>query len=190
MVVVGILLLVTIGIVVILVNNEPDVPETPVEMAEAFMAAMNEHDADAVISLLADRATVNERSLDALVGEIEQEAVLGWTYDVERCVQSESTVRCDYTFSNDLTRALGTGPYAGSVYRFTVADGQISTATNIEFDGPFQDETLAVFLTWMEENHPEVGSIYYQYDTDNGPENLALWEQYLPEFVAAVEASG
>jgi hypothetical protein len=189
---------IAIGVIVALVARQPtpEVAQTPVEIAEQFMAALNDHDADAMLSLLAEDYTFSEGATEELLrGEVEQEGVIGWTYHVEACVENgevdgPTNVFCDYAFSNDITRAVGAQPYEGSIYAFSIVDGEITSADNTEADVEFQDEALEQFFQWLSEAYPDAGSMYYQYDAQNGPENLAKWEQYLPEFVAAMEDAG
>lgn len=189
---------IAIGVIVALVARQPaSLAETPVQIAEAFMTALNDHDADAVLSLFGEHYVFGEGSTEALLrGEIEQESVLGWTYHLEGCVDvgavgDNARVSCDYAFSNDITRATGTGPYGGSTYVFSIdRDGEIRLADNTEADQQFHGEALQQFFDWLLEEHPDAGDMYYQYDGRNGPENLAKWEQYLPEFVAAMEEAG
>ena len=58
---------------------------------------------------------------------------------------------------------------------------------NVE-DGQFRyGDTVVAFSDWLSTNHPEAGDAP---DTNQGilePEQLALWEQYVPEFVASLE---
>jgi hypothetical protein len=193
---------IAIGVIVVLVARDqtPDVAGTPVGIAEAFMAAMNEHDPVAVRSLLADdEAMVGEvAGVEGVTGagieqQLEQEEVLGWTYHVEGCLDlanpnnTASEVRCNYAFSNHLTRAIGAGPYEGSFYELLIADGKIRFVNNEEYDDAFHEEAISAFGGWLEANHPEANDIYYEYFDE---ENLAKWEKYLPEFVAAMEETG
>jgi hypothetical protein len=98
-----------------------------------------------------------------------------------------SRVLCSYSFSNDLTRALGTGPYEGNSWNLLIEDGQITATTNDEPDQLHMQEAIGPFLNWVTENHPEAGDMYWHYlDEDN----LAKWEQYLPEFLASLEEGG
>ena len=188
---------IAIGLIVAVFVREPalEVADTPVGIAEQFMAALNEHDADTIAVLMAEDGVFGDSEKEDR-SEIRQEEVLGWTYDVESCVDENpgsglvpARVRCFYVFSNEITRATGTGPYGDNNYEFEIANGRITRADIGHMQGDrFEDEALVVFWEWMAENHPgEFENMYYPY-TDE--ENLAKWEQYLPEFVAAMEASG
>jgi hypothetical protein len=191
--------LVVAGIVVViaLANRQPEVVDTtPQGIAEAFMAALNDHDADALVSLLADDVVI-EFGPDTVEGyrpQIEQWQALGWTWEDVACAEAPPTdtqppvVRCAYAFSNDLTRAVGVGPYGNNAYRLTIDAGKIQEVNGAETDDPFQAEALGVFFDWVAENHPEDAETMHFNYTDE--DNLAKWKQYLPEFVADMEASG
>jgi hypothetical protein len=193
---------IAVGVIVALVARQPaSVADTPIEVAEAFMAALNEHDAAAVKALLANEDAVTGEGVDGeevvvtIEQQLEQEEILGWTYHVEECVESSilaeegrSSVACTYAFSNDITIASGIAPYGGSRYDLVIADGLIHAAVNNENDGGFHSEALTLFFDWMQQNHPgEVDDMYYEYVDE---ENLGKWERFVPEFVAAMEEAG
>ena len=188
---------IAIGVIVAVFAREPAlvVADTPVGLAEQFMAALNEHDADTVAALMAEDGVFGDKGED-LRAVIRQDEVLGWAYHVEDCVDrnpkssmAATNVRCGFAFSNDITRATGTGPYPGNSYHFWIEDGRITRAnSSAPTTDLFEDQALVVFWEWMQANHPDdFNDMYYAY-TDE--ENLAKWEQYLPEFVASMEASG
>jgi hypothetical protein len=194
-----------IGVIVALAAREPtpEVAQTPVQIAEAFMTALNAHDADAVRSLLVDddamvteAVEVEDVDVDPITIEqqLEQEEVLGWTYHVENCVERSVPVEgggtslgCAYSFSNDISVAIGTGPYGMSRYDFVIVDGKIALAENFEYDSRFHEEAISAFGDWLGANHPEVSDIYYEYYDEA---NLASLKQFVPEFVAAMEDPG
>jgi hypothetical protein len=187
---------IAVCVIVALVARQPApvVAQTPVEIAEAFMAALNEHDADALFALMTDDFVFPQGDTEAqLRGEIRMEEVQGWTYDVESCVETLGTenisrVQCRYSHTNDLARALGTGPYPGGNYNFSIEEGEITSAAQTEPDGMVFEESIGPFLNWVIENHPEAGEdIYFHYTDDV---NLAVWEQYLPEWLASLEQAG
>ena len=176
----------SVVVIIAVANRNADVAPNPVGIAEGYMAAMNAHDSETVMSLLAEDAAFHDSvpRLEHYPSEIEQEAVLGWTYHVDACVQeTPSKVRCSYAFSNDITRALGTGPYSGSFYIFQIEDGEVTSVNNFEESGGF-NEDIGVFVEWMLVNHPEVEGMYYQYQ---GDDNLNRWKQFLPDFIASLE---
>jgi hypothetical protein len=185
---------IAIGVIVVLVARDqtPNVADTPVGIAEAFMTALSEHDADAVFALMAEDATVPEGDTeDGMRGEIRMEELQGWTYQVESCVetpgQRPSRVRCSYSFSNELARALGTGPYGGNVYNFFIQDGEIAAAQQVEPDQIPYQEAMVPFFQWVVDNRPEAGDMYWHYTDED---NLAKWQQYYPEWLASLEEAG
>jgi hypothetical protein len=181
-----------IGVIVALVARGP-APNvaTPVEIADRFMAALNEHDVDAAFALIGEGAVLDGDPEEQMRGQIRMEELQGWTYQVEPCVEAPTTstrsqVDCSYSHTSDLTRALGTGPYDGNVYRFVIVDGEIMSTNNHEPSTLFE-ETYVPFFRWVVENRPEAGDMYWHY---NDEENLAKWEQYLPEWLASLEEAG
>ena len=93
-------------------------------------------------------------------------------------------VRCTYFISNDLTEALGVGPYSGGLFEVTSEDGRITVVVNVEENRDTMfEEAGQPFVTWVEERDPEAFQIM---DGALTPEALALWEEYVDEFVATV----
>ena len=118
---------------------------------------------------------------------VEFERITGADYEFTCANDGPSQVRCPYILENDLSRALAFPPAPGAYYLFEIEDGQIVRVENVE-DGQFRyGDTVVAFSDWLSTNHPEVGDA-----PDNNlailePERLALWEQYVPEFVASLE---
>jgi hypothetical protein len=182
------------GVIVALVARQPtpEVAQTPVQIGEAFMTALNAHDADGVLALMADDAIFPEDAEVDLRGELRIEELQGWTYDSEPCVETLSDenvarVVCAYSITNELTRVLGTGPYEGNSYSLVIENGEIISVSQTEPDTLLFEETFVPFFAWVVENRPEAGDMYWHYSDQA---NLAKWEQYLPEFVAAIEDAG
>jgi hypothetical protein len=187
---------IAIGVIVGLLvwDSTPEVAETPVEIAEQFMAALNDHDADAVLALMAEDGVFNDADKEDR-NELRMEELLGSAYDVD-CVeppgQFEPTtrVRCSYAFSDDIMRATGTAPITG-YYGFKIdEDGRITLADNT-LEGRDRLAAHGVFWKWIDENHPEDKELmHYVFVDEEHEENVVKWEQYLPEFLADLEASG
>jgi hypothetical protein len=183
---------IAIGVIVALVARQPspEVAQTPVQIGKAFMAALNAHDADAVLALMADDAPFPEGESEAeLRGELRMEELQGWSYDSVTCIdtstESQTRVVCPYSIANELTRVLGTGPYDGNSYSFVIVDGEITSTSQTEPDYWLFEETYVPFLKWAEEN--QLGNMYWHYWDE---ENLAKWEQYFPEWLASLEQAG
>jgi hypothetical protein len=184
---------IAIGVIVALVARQPApvVAQTPTQIAEAFMAALNEHDVDAAFALVGENAVLDGDAEDEMRGQIRMEELQGWTYRVEPCVEAptpsgRSQVDCSYSHTSDLTRALGTGPYDENVYQFVIVDGEIISTNNLLPPTLFE-ETYVPFFQWVVENRPEAGDMFYHYSDE---ENLAKWEQYFPEWLATLEEAG
>ncbi|MET0565167.1 MAG: hypothetical protein ABW021_01815 [Acidimicrobiia bacterium] len=177
-----------------LANRNPTPVASPVEIATSFLDARNSHDAEAMTSLLADDVVWvpgGELLMDAtnVPAAVEFERITGADYEFTCANDGPSQVRCPYTLENHLSRALGFPPreLAPAYYLFGIEDGQIVRVENIE-NGQFRyGDTVVAFYEWLSTNHPEAGD---PPDDNLGilePEQLALWEQYVPEFVASLE---
>jgi hypothetical protein len=160
----------------------------PVEIAEQLVTALDEHDAEAFRDLLAEDVTISgdwDLTLDNVETMLEFDRVVGFSYDVDTCTEaSPSLARCTYTASNDLTTALGVGPYAGGLFQVTTESGEVTAVASIEENrDTIFEEALQPFGAWVEERDPEA----YQVMTGElSAEALALWEEYVDEFVATV----
>ena len=163
--------------------------DASVAIAESFMTALNAHDVDAMLALAAPELINAENSPDGTLegfrAEIEQEGVLGWTYDFTcDVVSTDSTptiVGCPYSFSNHLTEAFGLEPYPGSTVSLAIVDGEVTSFTNKENTNAWQGEGLGMFYQWMIENYPaDAEGFYYNY-TDEA--NLNFWKKYMPLFL-------
>jgi hypothetical protein len=183
---------IAVGVIVALVARQPAsvAAQTPVQIAEAFMVALNAHDADAVLALMADDAAFPEGESEAeFRGELHMEEFQGWSYDFDICTdtstESQTRVVCPYSITNELTRVLGTGPYDRNSYSFVIVDGEITSTSQTEPDYWLFEETYAPFLAWAAEN--QAVDMYWHYWDE---ENLAKWEQYLPQWLASLEEAG
>jgi hypothetical protein len=178
-----------------LANRSPAPVAGPVGIAEAYMFAMNEHDVDTVLSLLADDAVVesdwDQTNLGELPARIEFERIIGMTYHWDACSEDASgQVRCPYQGSDHLSRALGVGLSGANRFEFTIEDGMIEHVVNFERQGLRSDarvaETIEPFGAWVLENHPADYAAIFEPPLWRA-EPMALWEKYVPEFVASLE---
>ncbi len=181
---------------------EQRVPEfEAVHIARRFIQARNTRDAASARSLTADDAAIVDNRYtfegvnDVHLATAEFERIAEWRHLQPQCAATVTAARpavvtCTYLMENALTRALDQGPYRGSTFQFTVADGQIQQVTH-NFD--FSVYTLQVFdiwIEWLEEHHP--GDVDVMFTSTGGrltPEALALWEQRLPEFISSQSGS-
>lgn len=190
----------TIGLVLIMVNREPDVAASREDIAEAFLEARNIHDAEAMSSLLADDALlVDDQLLDAgqtapdvvakdvLAGLVELERVTGRTYAFESCVEdSPNQARCTVVLEDDMSRALSADPF-NAHFLFDISEGEIDAVAFIWNGERTYAEVAGEVSLWMEQNFPEDAEIMFGDSSFLTPESLALWEDHIPEFVASME---
>ncbi len=169
------------------------VGDPPQDIARSFVEARDTWDAERAIALFAPDAVIND--LAGTPGGYRDllawyEAV-GWRVMVDECVVtltgSTAEVTCTYTHENAWTRALSVGPFSGSSYRFTIANGQIQELDHTFDASRFSTQAWDVFYRWVRDNHPE--DIDQMYEVAGSvpritPASNALWELYTNEFVA------
>jgi hypothetical protein len=182
-----------IGVIVAVYARElaPDIANTPVEIADQFVAALSDYDVDTVMSLFADDVVfVNwpDRA-ENFPAYMEYKRVMGTTHEFDPCFEfGGPQVRCPYVISDSITRAVGTEPGTGNFYAFTIEDGKITNVNNMFLDDGYNDEAMEVFAEWMIDNHPADWSVMQ--DTPYiEPDTLALWSEHVPEFLASLEDS-
>ena len=193
--------IIAIGVVVALVTRSPapDVADTPVEIAEQFMAARNAHDTETVMSLFSQGGvTISEfpGNLAEFPAQMEHERVVGKTFDLEECVEQSTTqsatrVRCSYKTTNAILEVLEIPPLEGEYYELWIKDNRIVVLNRGE--GPahpeFEEAMDGTFFTWVRENHPENAELVVN-EGYLHPDSMPLWRQYVPEFVADMEQDG
>ena len=185
---------------------EQRVPEfEAVHIARRFIQARNTWDAASARSLTADDAAIVDNRYtfegvdDVHLATAEFERIAAWRHLQPQCAATVTArrparVTCTYLMQNALSEALDEGPYRGSSFQFTVADGQIQQVTH-DFDySQYSYEVFEIFLGWLEDAHP--GDVDVMFVTVDGdpvgrltPEALALWEQRLPEFISSQSGS-
>jgi hypothetical protein len=185
---------------------EQRVPEfAAVSTAIRFIEARNEWDDDTVRSLVADDAVIIHNRYtfegvdDVHLATAEFERIAEWRYLQPQCTATMTArrpadVTCTYLMQNALSEALDQGPYRGSTFQFTVADGQIQEVTDDFEYSQYSYQVFQIFLGWLEDTHPGDGDVMFV--TVDGdlvgrltPEALALWEQRLPEFISSQSGS-
>jgi hypothetical protein len=182
--------LVTVAIVFvvlgILLNSQEEVAvASPQEVAAAYLEAAAAHDLDAATELLAPDVVVEEME------EWEHDRAYGWVVHNQGCEETSTgpdgtTVRCSVEVVADVAQALGLEPGTGT-YRIIVDDGQVrSVRLNFEDFGGLE-EAWDVFRVWVEENHPDDVATMYDPATEFSAQSIALWEQYVDEYLASLE---
>ena len=99
-------------------------------------------------------------------------------------------VSCTYTMANAWSQALGVGPFTGSSFDITIADGQIQQVTSNFNTSGFSWQVWDVFTGWLRDTHPDDVDVMFERVGGNdvplkNPEAIALWAQHTTEFVAS-----
>jgi hypothetical protein len=189
--------LVAVAAVAVLINRGvfDAQPATPVGVADAYFEARKERDFEAVAALFVpgtERSFIEEQ---VNLEDWELGAALGDNYLTQSCQEVSQgddgvLVECAFTATNDLFRVLGFDPETGQV-TLLIADGHIENLTETMLSRPSTTEVLSTFHDWLEDNHPDdVDTLMEGLMVKVTPESIALWEQYVDEFVADMEAPG
>ena len=189
---VPVLTMVAIAIVVALgvLFTRDDGVASPETLANAYMEARQNLDAEAAQALFATDATLSDEGFDLseMPALFDWYRALNWNWTRGECAEPSSgeggtLVQCSTEIENDWTRTLGHAPITADV-RILTSDGAITNLISTlddEFSGVW-----GAFFTWIEENHPD--DIDQMYDSV-GPlldaDSIALWEQHTREFVAS-----
>ncbi len=167
---------------------------SPESVANAYMEARENLDAEAAQALFAPDARVAEEGFDLsqIPALFAWYRASNWNWTPGECPVSagevEAMARCSYQFENDWTRGLGHAPVTGEI-QIVVSDGQIVSLTSYLDTAQFGD-VWEGFLIWIEQNHPDdFDQMYVPGGTAPliDENSIALWEQYTDEFVAANE---
>lgn len=179
-----------------------------VAVAEAFMTGRGAYDAAAVRAVVDDETAIvySHEWIDDPAdydGLIEWERIAGVAFDDVSCAPgSPGRVRCSYSMTTAMSRALGFEPYPNH-FLFDIEDGLINAITHrrAELTGiiPQDDYRIAVyfnnFAPWVDTTHPgdwETLTTPPRAGNDSREfvftdEALALWEIRIPEFIASLE---
>lgn len=165
---------------------------SPESVANAYMEARENLDAEAALTLFASDAEVNEEEFDfsQMPALFAWYRASNWNWTPGECTISsgevETLARCSYVFENDWTRALGHAPVTGQI-QIVVSDGEI-TRLNSSLDTAQFNDVWMSFVGWIGENHSD--DFFQMYNSsltaplidDN---SIALWAQHTEEFVAS-----
>jgi hypothetical protein len=184
------------AIAVLLSSGVLDVqPATPVDVADAYMAAVNDRDFEAVTALFGpgiDTSLIEEK-----VGFEwwDFRAAAGEQFLSQGCHEVSNgdggvLVDCGWTFDNAVMRVLGLEPATGQV-SLLIADGHVKSLVDSSWSDGGRYEARATFNAWLEDNHPnDVATMMELIDSEPllNSASIALWQQYTDEFVAEMEA--
>lgn len=169
---------------------------SPESVARAFMGALNTHDGNAALELLAEDARYKGLSpLSDLPLALDLDRAIGEHFTIQGCEEvstdaNGTLVDCRFIVESDVSRALGIEPVS-VIYTIRVDEGHIQTvdATCCE-DVPGVEDPWITFRNWVKENHPDdMATMYFgEGGAHLNPESIALFEQYTDEFVASLEA--
>ncbi|MGI9622779.1 MAG: nuclear transport factor 2 family protein [Acidimicrobiales bacterium] len=170
---------------------------TEVGISRTFMEALDSWDADTATALLASDAVIVDLAENAeeYVALSAYHEATGWRFHVNECREVNegppAIVRCTYTTENDMSRALGVGPFIGSFFQFQIADGEIIDLTHKFDTTAYSPQVWTPFLSWVRSNHPgDVGTMYDLSGSEQlpltTPESVALWERYTTEFAESL----
>jgi hypothetical protein len=177
-----------------LVNRETAVA-SPEAVANSFMNARANWDGEQAQALFASDAVIN----DFLAFKADQyPAFYDWLQSTNQTVTQHvcvtivpasggmgTLVRCTWITQNDLSRALGYESETEGI-EMRVNNGAITGLAPYYADSETNyDAMWAVLVAWVEDNHPEASDQMLTPDKMLDSESLALWKQYVPEFVAS-----
>jgi len=177
------------------------VAQDPVLIAEQFMDGRDVWDADLVRVLVADGASIEGDGLvtsaDGYAAEVAFARAIGARLRDSECETIDAgppaEVTCTYTMENAWSVALGVGPFAGSQFELSIADGLITKVRNDFKFEVFTAQAWRPFRAWLLENHISDHDVMYTAGdgtwASTTPEAVALWEKHTAEFVAETESS-
>jgi hypothetical protein len=186
---VGLIGLIALGI---LVTRDSPVA-SPASVANAYMEALANLDAEAALALFAPDGTAaypGGNDLSQTSALFDWYRATGWETTPGECTEISTgeggtLVECPNEFEDAWGRALSHAPIGGEV-QVLVSDSEIATLVLVldeEYGGIWE-----TFRIWIDENHPDDFDLMY---APNGPllddESIALWEQYTAEFVASLQ---
>lgn len=172
------------------------------ETATSFLEARQIWDAETALGYLADDALVSippARSVDEIPMELAMRQAIGWIYEVDSCsvveahrlVDGTRRVLCSVTHHNDLSRALGVGPYTTARFTMDVNGGLITSVFLSVPLATYTEEALRPFWEWIVGTHPEDVEKMISEGSSTPvltAESIDLWRRFIAEFVAEQES--
>jgi hypothetical protein len=177
-----------------------------VDVAQRFVEAVAAFDADAALaqvkagtdltdviaSIGAQNVAGNApefRQFVLLLEALQYEQILG-SCDQLGSSDSDSTVRCAFDFHLFGSHELGRGPFEGSTFTLTIADGSIVEASMEWGIDEFSVQMWDPFAHWISTNHPVDTAVMYTDETQSGvsvtEDAIPLWDRRIDEYLREV----
>ena len=154
-------------------------------IAESFMRAWAVGDGEAVAASMSPDGSFDAWTAETLPALDDWHQAMEWRYRDEGCeVMSPDRVSCEYTVENDLTRAFGTGPVAGTL--FLDIDGGAVSGVIDDLNVAAYEDIWQAFADWVRTNHPDDVDRMYAFAAGHAlvdPISIALWSRHAGEFV-------
>jgi len=172
------------------------VDRAAIATATDFAAAVGRFDAERAATYLEDDAAIPEnltaRDLPLLISLYEG---MGYEQALEPCEVTGTSgfgtrVRCPFDFHMIRSDEIGRGPYHGSHWEMTIADGAITAATQYWEIEEFSGEMWEPFLEWVSSTHPDDFDAMFTSGGTNfrvTEESVRLWERNSKEYVKEVQ---
>lgn len=204
----------TVTAVVVVANNGDDDAATaterqtfgtrpPKDIAQRFVEAVAAFDADAALSQVETGADLSGviasvgaqdvsgsapefRQFVSLLEAQQSELILNSCNELSTA-DSGTRVLCTFDFHLFGSHELGLGPFGGSSFTFTVADGAIVQASMLWNVDEFSSQMWQPFAEWVSANHPQDAAVMYEDDTYSGASiaegSVRLWERRTREYL-------
>jgi hypothetical protein len=200
--------------VVVLANNGDDdattlteeptsVTRPAMDVAQRFVEAVAAFDADGALShveagadLTGVIASIGAQNVAGSAPEFRQFVSLLEALQYEQILDScdemgtsdaGSTVRCAFDFHLFGSHELGLGPFEGSTFTLTVADGSIVKASMDWGIDEFSVQMWNPFADWVSTNHPADAAVMYTDQTHSGvsvtEDAIPLWDRRIDEYL-------
>ena len=173
----------------------PEAQQEALAVAEAYFAAFNAGDRDAVMGSF---------TADVSIRDSFEEMLLAWNIaqgtmlTAADCAVTEAsssgavTVTCESGTHHALTQAIGAPPVPTTLIFLVVPEGIRELTSNFGFGEPDFNHTMSPFLRWLRGSHPEdadrVGFGIWN-SVAEAEQNGLLFAQYAEEWAAFLDAS-
>ncbi len=187
-------LVAVVGVAVILLTTgdgatPPSSPDTPQDIALAFLEAKENYDTAAALALVDDDALVSvgpATNKEEIAFEIAFSEATGLVLAPEGCEQADGQLTCTAGVTTAITRARGFNADTFT-YVFEVTGDRITEVRLINL-GDYSAENWGPFHRWILLNHADDYEIMYNGSSEiaKSDESLALWETRTAEYVEEI----